>query len=164
MTTTGLKESLPKRTKFLVVVDDTPECRLAMRFAFRRAARTLGGVVMLYVIEPADFQHWMAVENLMREEAREKAEEVLQDLATEMQHEAGIMPEFRIREGRTQDEILALLDEDPDIRLLVLGASAEKEGPGPLVSRLAGQMSGSMRVPITVVPGNLTVEEIDEVT
>jgi len=164
MTTTGLKESLPKRTKFLVIVDDTPECRLAMRFAFRRAARTLGGVVMLYVIEPADFQHWMAVENLMREEAREKAEEILQDLATEVQQESGIMPEFRIREGRTQDEVLALLEEDPDIRLLVLGASVDKEGPGPLVSRLAGQVSGSMRVPITVVPGNLTIEEIDEVT
>ena len=164
MTTTGLKESLPKRTKFLVIVDDTPECRLAMRFAFRRAARTFGGVVMLYVIEPADFQHWMAVENLMREEAREKAEEILQDLATEVQQESGIMPEFRIREGRTQDEVLALLEEDPDIRLLVLGASVDKEGPGPLVSRLAGQVSGSMRVPITVVPGNLTVEEIDEVT
>jgi nucleotide-binding universal stress UspA family protein len=164
MSDSSLEQTLPTRTKFLVVVDESPECRLALRFAFRRAARTHGGVVLLYAIEPADFQHWMAVENLMREEAREEAERVMQELATEVQQESGITPEFRIREGRRLDEILALLEEDPDIRLLVLGASADKEGPGPLVSALAGQMSGSMRVPITVVPGNMSVDKIDEVT
>ncbi|HZD25277.1 MAG TPA: universal stress protein [Alphaproteobacteria bacterium] len=159
-----LSTSLPKRSKFLVVVDDSPECRLALRFAFRRAVRTHGGVVLLYVIEPGEFQHWLAVKNLMQEEAREEAERILQDLAEEVHREAGIMPEFRIREGRTQEEVLALLDEDPEIRLLVLGASAQKEGPGPLVSALAGQMSGSMRVPITVVPGDMSNEDIDELT
>tara|TARA_R110002167_G_scaffold222826_3_gene427775 strand:+ start:3690 stop:4178 length:489 start_codon:yes stop_codon:yes gene_type:complete len=159
-----LSGSKPSRTKFLVVVDDSAECRLALRFASRRAARTGGGVVLLYVIQPADFQHWVAVENIMRQEAREEAENIMQDLAAEAVDWSGIMPEFRIREGRTQDEILSLLDEDPDIRLLVLGASTEKEGPGPLVSALAGQMSGSMRVPVTVVPGRMTFDEIDEVT
>lgn len=159
-----LSSSRPDRGKFLVVVDDTTECRLALRFASRRAARTGGGVVLLYVIEPADFQHWVAVENIMRQEAREEAENIMQDLAAEAVDWSGIMPEFRIREGRKQDEILAMLDEDPDVRLLVLGASTEKEGPGPLVSALAGQMSGSMRVPVTVVPGRMTFAEIDEVT
>ena len=159
-----LSGSKPNRTKFLVIVDDSAECRLALRFASRRAARTGGGVVLLYVIQPADFQHWVAVENIMRQEAREEAENIMQDLAAEAVDWSGIMPEFRIREGRKQDEILALLDEDPDIRLLVLGASTQKEGPGPLVSALAGQMSGSMRVPVTVVPGRMTFEEIDEVT
>ena len=159
-----LSGSKPNRTKCLVIVDDSAECRLALRFASRRAARTGGGVVLLYVIQPADFQHWVAVENIMRQEAREEAENIMQDLAAEAVDWSGIMPEFRIREGRKQDEILALLDEDPDIRLLVLGASTQKEGPGPLVSALAGQMSGSMRVPVTVVPGRMTFEEIDEVT
>ena len=88
------------RRKFLCVVDDSPECRLALRFAFRRAARTGGGVLLLYVIEPADFQHWMAVESLMKEEAREEAEEILQTLADEVSQWSGIMPEFAIREGR----------------------------------------------------------------
>jgi nucleotide-binding universal stress UspA family protein len=164
MTTTDLSATQPQSGKFLVVVDESPECRLALRFAFRRASRTRGGLVLLYVIEPADFQHWMAVENLMREEAREEAEQILQDLAVEVHRESGITPEFRIREGRKQDEILALVDEDPGIRLLVLGAAADKEGPGPLVSALAGQMSGSMHIPVTVVPGSLTVEEIDAIT
>ncbi|MDP6346284.1 MAG: universal stress protein [Alphaproteobacteria bacterium] len=159
-----LKNGRPERTKFLCVVDDSPECRLALRFAFRRAARTGGGVVLLYVIEPADFQHWMAVENLMREEAREEAENIVQTLAEEASKWSGIMPEFVIREGRKQDEILALLEEAPEIRLLVLGASPDKEGPGPLVSALAGQFAASMRVPITVVPGDLTMDQIDAVT
>ena len=150
--------------KFLVVVDDTPECRVALRFASLRAKKTGGGVVLLYVIQPADFQHWMAVEKLMKEEAREEAEELLQGLAAEVNGFAGIVPEYRIREGTTQEEILSLLEEEPDIRVLVLGASPNKEGPGPLVQAMAGQMAGSMRVPITVVPGSMTPEQIIEVT
>lgn len=164
MTTTDLSTTQPQRSKFLIVVDDTAECRLALRFAFRRAARTRGGLVLLYVIEPADFQHWMAVEYLMKEEAREEAEQILINLAEEVHRESGITPEFRIREGRTQDEILAELDDDPGIRLLVLGAAVDKEGPGPLVSALAGQMSSLMHIPVTVVPGSLSVEEIDAIT
>lgn len=152
------------RSKFLVVVDDTPECRTALRFASRRARGTGGGVVLLRVIEPADFQHWAAVEKLMREEAREEAEKLLTALASQVNESAGIMPEYTIREGHPAEQILALIEEDKSIRILVLGASPDKEGPGPLVSRLAGQMSGSMRVPITLVPGSLTNEEIDEVT
>ena len=159
-----LQQGTLTRRKFLCVVDDSPECRLALRFAFRRAARTGGGVILLYVIEPADFQHWMAVENLMREEAREAAEEVLQTLADEVNEWSGIMPEFSIREGRKQDEVLALLEEEPEIRLLVLGASAEKDGPGPLVTALVGPLSANMRVPVTVVPGNLNIQQIDEIT
>jgi len=159
-----LQQGTLTRRKFLCVVDDSPECRLALRFAFRRAARTGGGVILLYVIEPADFQHWMAVENLMREEAREAAEEVLQTLADEVNEWSGIMPEFSIREGRKQDEVLALLEEEPEIRLLVLGASAEKDGPGPLVTALAGPLSANMRVPVTVVPGNLSIQQIDDIT
>lgn len=152
------------RTKFLVVVDDTPECRLALRFASRRAKKTGGGLTMLRVLEPADFQHWMAVENLMREEARHEAEELLHGLAGDVNAAAGIMPQYVIREGDRLEEILRLIEEDDNIRVLVLGASPEKEGPGPLVSRLAGQMSGSMRIPVTIVPGDMTPEQIDEVT
>ncbi len=158
------KNNTSQRRSFLVVVDDTPECRVALRFASVRAKNTGGGVVLLHVIEPADFQHWMAVENLMREEAREEAEELLQGLAAEVHDWAGITPEYRIREGRKLDEILALLAAEPSIRVLVLGASPDAEGPGPLVSRLAGQISGSLPVPITVVPGNMTPEQIEDVS
>jgi len=157
------QEHLTKR-KFLCVVDDSPECRLALRFAFRRAARTDGGVILLYVIEPADFQHWMAVETLMKEEARDEAETILQTLADEVSRWSGIIPEFAIREGRKLEQLLAFLDDEPEIRLLVLGASTDKDGPGPLVSALAGPQLGQLRVPITVVPGTLSNDQIDEVT
>lgn len=150
--------------KFLVVVDDTPECRVALRFASRRAQATGGGVTLLYVMEPADFQHWVAVGDLMRQEAREAAEQVLQGLAAEVNALAGIMPELVVREGRRLDELLALIEEDHDIRVLVLGAAPGTEGPGPLVSALAGQISGSFRIPLTIVPGTLSEAQIDELT
>ena len=150
--------------KFLVVVDDTAECRVALRFASRRAEATGGGVTLLYVMEPADFQHWVAVGDLMRQEAREAAEQVLQGLAAEVNALAGIMPELVVREGRRLDELLALIEEDHDIRVLVLGAAPGAEGPGPLVSALAGQISGSFRIPLTIVPGTLSEAQIDELT
>ncbi len=152
------------RRKFLVVVDDTPECRVALRFACLRARNTGGGVTLLYVSEPADFQHWMAVGDLMQHEAREEAEKVLQGLAAEVNELSGIMPELVVREGRRHDELVALIEEDPGIRVLVLGAAPGSEGPGPLVSALAGQMSGSFRIPITIVPGTLSDSQIDELT
>jgi nucleotide-binding universal stress UspA family protein len=157
-------QTLPKRarTKFLVVVDESPECRLALRFAAKRARKTGGGVALLRVIEPAEFQGWGAVEKIYLEEAHAEAQEILQRLAAEVNDIAGIMPELVIRDGKTRDVILKLIEEDPGIRILVLGASIDRSGPGPLVSSLAGQMSGSMRVPLTIVPGGLTPEEIDE--
>ena len=157
-------QTLPKRarTKFLVVVDESPECRLALRFAAKRARKTGGGVALLRVIEPAEFQGWGAVEKIYLEEAHTEAQEILQKLAAEVNDIAGIMPELVIRDGKTRDVILKLIEEDPGIRILVLGASIDRSGPGPLVSSLAGQMSGSMRVPLTIVPGGLTPEEIDE--
>ena len=157
-------QTLPKRarTKFLVVVDESPECRLALRFAAKRARKTGGGVTLLRVIEPAEFQGWGAVEKIYLEEAHAEAQEILQKLAAEVNDLAGMLPELVIRDGKKRDVILKLIEEDPGIRILVLGASIDRAGPGPLVSSLAGQMAGSMRVPLTIVPGGLTPEEIDE--
>jgi nucleotide-binding universal stress UspA family protein len=159
--TTG---DVQRRNKFLVVVDDTPECRIALRFAARRAQKTGGGLALLQVLEPPDFQHWLAVADQMREEAREEAELNLQSLAAQAQQETGITPELIIREGNTREELLALIDDDPAIRILVLAASPGKEGPGPLVTELAGQRSGTMAIPVTVVPGGLTDDLLDALT
>ena len=150
--------------KFLVCVDDTPECRVALRFACRRANKTGGGVTLLRVIEPGDFGHWVAVEDLMREEARDEAEALLQELAAGVNEWAGLMPELVVREGPKRDALLSLIEEDPHISILVLGAASGPEGPGPLVSSLASQMAGTMRVPVTIVPGTLDNEQIDELT
>lgn len=152
------------RRKFMVVVDTTPECLTALRYAARRASHTRGGVSMLYVIEPEDGQIWRSVGERMRQEARAQAEKRLNALAAEVQATAGVTPEFSIREGRPSEEILAYLNEDHQISILVLAAGVGGEGPGPLVSTLVGQMSGRMPVPITVVPGSLSLQQIDALT
>lgn len=157
-------KSSSRRSKFLVVVDDTPECKSAIRFACRRAWHVGGGVMLLKVIEPPEFQHWMGVEQVMREEAREESEELLQHLAEEIQRDTNIVPEFVIRDGYMKDELLSLIEEDPDVRILVLAASPDTGGPGPLVKSLVGEMSGTFAVPITVVPGNLSDRQLDAVT
>ena len=149
--------------KFLIVVDETPECMNALRFASRRAASTGGGVVMLYIIAPEEFQHWIGVGQVMRAEARQTAEERLATLAEEVKNVSGVLPEFVIREGVAREQVLAHIAEDPEIGVLVLGAGTSGDGPGPLVSSLAGRMSGELTVPVTVVPGDMTLERIDAV-
>jgi nucleotide-binding universal stress UspA family protein len=152
--------SAPERV-FLVVVDDSDELNLALRYAARRAQHTGGRVAMLYVIEPSDLQQWMAVETLMREERREEAETLLQKLATDVAELSGSMPVIFIREGRRRDELLALIDEEPSISILVLAASPGNEGPGPLITALTGKSLTRLRVPVTIVPGGLTEQQID---
>lgn len=146
---------------FLVVVDDTAEMEVALRYACRRAANTAGRVALLYVVEPADFQHWMSVGNLMREEARSEGEQLLQSLAGQVNDLTGTLPVLYVREGERRDELLNLIEEEPSISILVLGANVEKRGPGPLIEALTGKFIGKIRVPITIVPGNLSTEQID---
>ena len=154
-----------KGRKFLVVVDDTPECRVAVRFAARRAERTGASLVLLRVIVPdPSHTHWIAVEERMREEAFDEAEVLLQDIASDINEWAGLVPAVAIRQGQIKDEVLGQIEEDSGVDVLVLAASPGAAGPGPLVTALAGKLSGSMRIPVTVVPGNLTDSEIDRLT
>ena len=155
---------MPKTRKFLVVVDQTPECMVALRFAARRAARTQGGVTMLFILPRTEMQHWLGVEEMMRAEAREAAEDRLSGLAEEVRALAGVLPEFAIREGDPVEEVLAHLEEDPAIGVLVLGADAAGDNPGPLVSALVAKRGGRMPIPVTVVPGSLSLDEIDAIT
>jgi nucleotide-binding universal stress UspA family protein len=146
---------------FLVVVDETEEHRLAVHYAARRAAHTGGKLALLYVIEPAELQQWLAIEELARAERREAAEELLQKLCEDVAPIAGSMPIVYIREGRRSDELLALIGEDPTISILVLAAGTGAEGPGPLVSYLTGKAVARLRIPITIVPGGLSLEVVD---
>lgn len=149
--------------KFLVVLDDTRECLNAMRFAALRAAHTGGGVTILSVIQPEEFQHFMGVGDLMRQEARERIEAHFEVFAKWMGDKQGIWPELVIREGEPVTEILNLIREDTDIGVLVLGAGTDKSGPGPLVTQLS-RTSGSLPVPITIVPGDLSKERLESIT
>ena len=146
--------------KFLVVMDDSPECLNAMRFAAIRASKTGGGVELLGIIKPEEFQHWVGVGNLMRAEAREKIEAHFEVFAERMKKVEGIAATLAIREGEAAKEIIAHIKADPEIGVLVLGAGTKGDGPGPLVTELAGRRAGEMPVPITVVPGSMTKEDI----
>jgi nucleotide-binding universal stress UspA family protein len=149
---------------FLVVVDETQEMRAALQFASLRAKSTGGRVALLYVIEPTEFMHWMAAEDLSQEESRERAEEVMQNLSAKVNKWAGELPVLFLREGMRDECVLELIEKEPAISILVLGAATGAKGPGPLVSALTGKLMGKLRVPITMVPGNLSDEQIKAIT
>jgi nucleotide-binding universal stress UspA family protein len=146
--------------KFLVVVDTTPECKVALRYAARRAQHTGGRVTLLAAAAPPDFQQWRGVEEIMEDEAHSEAEALLHGAAGTVNELAGILPELIILQGRVTECVSQLLKEDRDISILVLAAGAGKEGPGPLVTMFAG---GMQAVPVTIVPGNLTEAAIDAI-
>lgn len=149
--------------KFLVVLDDSRECLNAMRFAAMRAANTGGGVQILSIIPPDEFQHWIGVGEIMREEARERIHAHFEVFAKWMRDRQGVDPELVIREGEAVPEILAQIKEDPEIGVLVLGAGSDSKGPGPLVSQLS-RSAGDLPVPITIVPGDLSKEKLEAIT
>ncbi|HWA48472.1 MAG TPA: universal stress protein [Dongiaceae bacterium] len=156
-------EPPPQERVFLVVIDDSPELKVAIRYACRRAFRSNGRVAMVHVMEPTGFGDWMGVNQLMKDEARQQAEATMQKMASEVNKLSGKMPMLYFREGDRRDELLKLCQEEPSISILVLAASTGPKGPGPLVSALTGKYVGKMRVPVTIVPGNLTPEEVEHV-
>ena len=149
--------------KFLVVLDDSRECLNAMRFAALRAAHTGGGVTILAVIPPDEFQHWVGVADIMRAETRERIEAHFEVFAKWMRDRQGVNPELGIREGEPVNEILDLIREDSEIGVLVLGAGTDKSGPGPLVTQMS-RASGNLPIPITIVPGELSKERLEAIT
>lgn len=152
---------MPDNRVFLVVVDDTEEMKAALHFACMRARHTGGRVALLRVVEPGEVQHFAMIGNLMQAEARQEAESLLQRLAGEVNEFSGALPVLYVREGSPAEELLKLIEEEPRISILVLAADAGAGGPGPLVTALTGKYVGRLRVPVTIVPGNLSIEQID---
>jgi nucleotide-binding universal stress UspA family protein len=149
------------RRKYLVVIDDTPECDRAVYWAARRAGRTKSAVVMLRLIEPGDRnQQWLGVADLMQAEQMEAAKKLLDKYAARAEKIAGVKVDRVIREGAASEQIIKLIDEDADIGILVLGAGTSAEDPGPLVSNVA-KFAGTFPIPLAIVPGHLSDEDID---
>lgn len=148
--------------KFVVVVDDTPECRLALRFAANQAARRHGGgLVLLHVIPAPEFLQWEGVHSMMEAEARARAEELLQALCLEIHALCGVTPETHIEMGaKAGDIILSALSQDPDIFALVLGAAAG-ENPGPLVEFFSRHVAGQLPCPLILIPGTMDAAHVD---
>ena len=144
--------------KFLVVIDKTPECQVALRFATRRAQHTGGRVTLMCPAAPPDFQQWKGVEEIMKDEAHAESEAMLFAAAKTVNDLAGILPELVIPYGRVTDCLIQILKDDKDISILVLASGTAKEGPGPLVSMFG---AGVQSIPVTIVPGNFTEQDID---
>lgn len=160
MVSKRLSREAGHRRKFLAIIDETEECERAVAYASRRAESTGGVLVLLFVIDTADFQQFLGVEQIMREEAQSVATAALEQHASKVRERVGIEPEVAIREGSRVEEIHRLIEEDQDIAILVLASGNAKEGPGPLVSSIAGK-AAAFPIPVTVVPQNLTDEDID---
>ena len=149
---------------FLCLVDSSEEFSPTLRFVCRRAEHTGGRIALLYIIQPAEFQHWLGVGDLMKQESREEAEEMCSVVADVVKRRTGKMPIIYIREGQPQEVLSELIEEVPELSVLVLGASTGGEGPGPIVDHIVNKVAGGFSLPITIVPGGLSDEEIDAIT
>ncbi|MEM1305959.1 MAG: universal stress protein [Pseudomonadota bacterium] len=149
--------------KFLVVVDESPEVDAALYFAASRCQHTGGSMLLLYVIQPQDFQHWMGVRQVQLDEETAKAKALFRLVRRKLSN-AGfddVLVEDAVREGSLTDQIRGQIEDDEDVAVFVLGAATGTKGPGPLVSSLAaGNAAGSFPIPITIVPGDLSLEEL----
>jgi nucleotide-binding universal stress UspA family protein len=150
--------------KFMVVVDRSAELRAAVRFSCRRALHT-GGQVLLFSCVPKRDSHFFAtIGELMEREALSEAEDVLKTVAADVHAQIGVFPLVVLREGDTMDQLLAVIQDDPTISVLVLGAGTGPEGPGSLITALSGSLAGQIRIPVTIVPGHLTDAQVDALT
>jgi nucleotide-binding universal stress UspA family protein len=152
------------RRKILVIADESKEVEPALYYAASRSRHTNGGIVLLYVIQP-DNQFWGGVRQVQIEEENTKAKAVFRLLRLKLTKAgfADVHTEEVIREGKTVEQILKMIEDDEDIAILALGAAVDAKGPGPLVASLAaGSNAGRFPIPITIVPGDLTLEAIQD--
>jgi nucleotide-binding universal stress UspA family protein len=148
---------------YLVVIDDSSEARVALRFAARRAAKTGGSVEVLAVVEPQDFVQWGGVQAAIEEEQKLRIEGIVSGAVGEIVDEAGMKPSIVIRTGEPAKVVREYVGSREEIAALVLGA-APSGSPGPLVSHFTGNDSGKLPVPVMIIPGSLTDEQLERLS
>ncbi len=148
---------------YLVVIDETPEARVALRFASRRAVKTHGDVLVVAMVPRPDFVQWGGVQAAMEAEALERAEALLTDVTGELMSDQGLQPEILVRKGEPASAVRQILDDYPAVCALVLGAAPTGK-PGPLVSHFTGADAGQLRCPVMIIPGSLDDHALDELS
>lgn len=148
---------------YLVVIDESPEAEIALRFAARRAVKTGGNVEILVPVPKSDFVHWGSVAATIEEEARQRADALVMRATGTLFSESGITPSITLREGDATKIVREMIDANPDIAALVLGAAASGP-PGTLVAHFAGADAGALSIPVMIIPGSLDVEAIDRLS
>jgi nucleotide-binding universal stress UspA family protein len=146
---------------YLVVADESDEFNLALRYAARRAIAGRAHVGILHVIDVDDFQHWSNVEDMMRKELREEAEKFVWTVAKKINDLENLWPVIYIKEGGRIDAVIDVINEDINIRSLILGGGTQATGPGKLVTHFTGKGLSRLRVPVMVVPGHIEPQKID---
>lgn len=148
---------------YLVIIDETEEARVALRFASRRAAKTGGGVHLLSVIEPEPFVAFGGIQATIEQEARDRAEVLLTSLAGAIVAEGGRMPDISVQQGDAVKLVRDYLAAHNEVAALVLGAARDGE-PGALVSHFTGPGLGALPCPLMIIPGGLAEDEIDRLS
>lgn len=148
---------------YLVIIDETEEALLALRFASRRAAKTGGGLHLLALVPPQQFSAFAGVQATIEEEARARAETLVTAAAGSLMSDGGKLPIISVRQGEGVKVVRQYLEEHPEVSALVLGAAREG-GPGPLVSHFTGSQAGQLPCPVFVVPGSLSEEAIERLS
>ena len=151
-----------KRT-YLVVIDDSSEASVALRFAARRAAKTNGRIEVLGLVEPQDFVQWGGVQSAIEEEQRLRIEGVVSASVGEILDEAGIEAQIIVRQGEPVKAVREFIGEREDVAALVLGA-APAGNPGPLVANFCGTDSGKLPCPVMLIPGSLSDERLEQLS
>jgi len=152
----------PRRT-YLVVIDDSSEARVALRFAARRAIKTNGDVEVLAIVEPQDFVQWGGVQAAMEEEQKLRIEGVVSGAVGEMMDESGVKPSIVIRTGEPVKVVREYIGERLEVTALVLGA-APAGNPGPLVANFTGNDAGKLPCPVMIIPGSLDDDRLEQLS
>ncbi len=148
---------------YLVLVDDSPEARVALRFAARRASKTGGAVEVLATVQPQDFVQWGGVQAAIEEEQRLRIEASVAASVGEIMDAAGMTPEIVVRAGDPVQVVRAYVGTRDDIAALVLGA-APAGHPGPVVANFTGNDAGKLPCPVLIVPGSLSDEQLEKLS
>ena len=157
-------EHVPGKVKFLVCVDTTDECKVALKFACMRAKNSGGSVLLLYVIEPNELQHFAGIEKIMVKEAKEEAKNVLAELAESAMKDFNLKVQTITSNGKKYNQIVDLINKDKSISILVLGEAPDGMGSNDLINKFTAGLTRSINIPLTIVPGNLSIEDLEKIT
>jgi len=159
-----MPENYQKKANYLVCVNNQPYSKVVLDFAASIARKNNGSILILHVTEPSDYQSVGAVADKMSEESRQEAEKLLQNLAEKVSARFNITPVLIVREGLIEHEIIKVMDEDPSINMLILGSASESSPKSKVAQPLVSKVGRKLSVPILIVPGNLSDEQIRALT
>ena len=150
----------------LVIADDSPEMEIALEYACARSKKTSRKIIIATFIEPLDVLTTQGVTEIMKNEARDEAEKLLQRSASYVKNKTGEIPALAVREGETISELKKLIEAEENINVLVLAANSDPKNKDSnvIINSLVSQEITNMRIPVMIVPGNFSEDYISQIT